>query len=166
MPSSHAQFLSFFAVYISLWLLVRHNPPSHYSRPPNSPTSSTSSTSTSSSKLSTSDIVFPLSNPAIHALTAALCVTVAAAVAASRVYLNYHTPKQVLVGCAAGAVAAVVWFAVTALMRRWGVIEWGLEWKVCRMVRLRDLCVEEDIFEVGWREWDRRKGERVKGKKS
>lgn len=157
MPSSHAQFLAFYSVSLTLFLLYRHtSPPSHASSP--SPNSST---------------------PLVHRVAVSIVsVIIAVLVAASRIYLNYHTPRQVLVGCAAGAVSAVAWFAVTELFRRTGWLHWVLDLDVCRALRIRDLVVEEDLVEAGWREWEARtkrrrgldgkdgKDNRVRGKKS
>nr|AEH41552.1 PAP2 domain-containing protein [Endocarpon pusillum] len=87
MPSSHSQFVAYFSVSLSLFLLMRYVP---------SP-STTHSPATFTERL-------------LLSCVACLC---AAAVAVSRLYLNYHTPKQVMVGCAAGALSAVAWFLVT-----------------------------------------------------
>jgi dolichyldiphosphatase len=87
MPSSHAQFVSFFSIFLTLFLLFRHVPkkptPSHT----------------------------PLSMAARMGFSA-LALSNAALVAWSRIYLSYHTPKQVLVGCLAGVVSAVGWFGM------------------------------------------------------
>ena len=135
MPSSHAQFLAFYSVSLTLFLLYRHaSPPSLASSP-----SSNSST------------------PLLHRVAVSVVsVILAVLVAASRIYLNYHTPRQVLVGCVAGAVSAVAWFAITELFRRTGWLHWVLDLGVCRALRIRDLVVEEDLVEAGWREWEAR----------
>lgn len=131
MPSSHAQFVTFFAVFLSLFLLVRHQP--HPTR-----------THT------------PISFPTRFLLSIAAMGS-AAAVAASRIYLNYHTPRQVLVGCAAGAASAVVWFAFTSYLRSAGWTDWLLEQDIAKWCRLRDLVIEEDLVDAGWARWlDRR----------
>ncbi|KAK5191825.1 hypothetical protein LTR99_008445 [Exophiala xenobiotica] len=132
MPSSHSQFVTFFALSLTLWLLFRHVP-----------TSSTTSYSPST-----------LSERVLLSLLACMG---AGAVAASRVYLNYHTPKQVLVGVAAGAVFAVIWFLFTTLLRRWGLIDWALENWISRKFRFRDLITTEDIQDAGWGRWETRR---------
>ena len=124
MPSSHSQFVTFFALSLTMWLLFRHVP--------------TSTTSYSPSTLSE------------RVLLSLLACMGAGAVAASRVYLNYHTPKQVLVGVAAGAVFAIIWFLFTTLLRRCGVIDWALETWISRKFRFRDLITTEDIQDAGW----------------
>lgn len=142
MPSSHAQFLAYFSVSLSLFLLMRHKPPP----------------STRKDQIPYSHAPLDLSQKlALSVLTVAL----AAAVAASRIYLNYHTQTQVLVGIAAGALAGLGWFAVTEVGRRMGWVEWGLESWVGRMGRWRDLVVEEDLAEAGWRVWEDRRGKRL-----
>lgn len=131
MPSSHSQFATYFSLSLSLFLLFRHVP-------------NPSATHTPSSLLE-------------RALLSLLACSCATAVAASRVYLNYHTPKQVLVGCAAGVVFAVSWFLFTMYLRRAGWIEWGLESTWARMFRLRDLVVGEDLVDAGWERWETRR---------
>lgn len=136
MPSSHAQFVSFFSVTLALFLLLRHQP-----RPSHSPEH------------------VPLSWGARVALSV-LGLGGAAAVTVSRVYLRYHTPKQVLVGCGAGVVCAVVWFVFTAWLRRMGIVDALLELEVARKLRLRDLVVAQDLVEAGWERWERQRLER------
>jgi len=132
MPSSHAQFVTFFAVSMALFLLVRHRPPGPGVRRRNH----TPMTMMERAFLSTLGL--------IGALT----------VAWSRVYLNYHTEKQVLVGCTAGTVIAVTWFIVTSILRRTGWVAWALELPVVQWLRVRDLVVEEDLCQAGWEKWD------------
>lgn len=147
MPSSHAQFMTYFSLSLTLFLLLRHHPPSPH------PYKHT-----------------PLSLP-IRILLSLATSLLAIAVALSRIYLNYHTPNQVLAGCVAGAVSAVGWFGVTEVGRREGWVEWGLETKWARWGKWRDLVIEEDLAESGWRVWEERRrarrsvGNGVEGKK-
>lgn len=127
MPSSHAQFTAFFATALTLFLLVRHKP-----RP-----LVLGSTHTPLGLLERSAI-------------SGLAIIGAGLVAASRMYLNYHTPKQVLVGCAAGAGSAVVWFVATSIARRAGLVDWVLNLPAVRRLRVRDLVLHEDFVEAGW----------------
>jgi dolichyldiphosphatase len=131
MPSSHAQFVAFFAVSLSLFLLLRHVP--------------SISTSYSPSKLT---------ERALLSLLACCC---ASAVAASRVYLNYHTVKQVLVGIAAGALWGGLWFIFTTILRRYGWIDWALDNSLARMLRMRDLITTEDLVDAGWGRFEARR---------
>jgi dolichyldiphosphatase len=135
MPSSHAQFTAFFSIYLTLFLLIRHSPHG----------SNTASPSPYAERL----------------ILSFLALAGAASVAASRIYLNYHTPRQVLIGCYAGAGLAVAWFIVTALIRSSGLLEWGIDTKLARMVRIRDLVVQEDLADAGWVKWEAEKRKRA-----
>lgn len=129
MPSSHAQFVAFFSISLTMFLLFRHVPkkpsPSHT----------------------------PLSLVARVALSA-LALLNAGLVAWSRIYLNYHTSQQVLVGCGAGAASAISWFLVTTMVRRIGLLNWALDQYPTRLFRIRDLVVEEDLCQSGWEKWE------------
>lgn len=131
MPSSHAQFVAFFAVSFTLFLLIRHVPIKSTSYSP----------STFQERL-------------LLSLLACLC---AGAVAASRVYLNYHTPRQVWAGVAAGTIFAVVWFIATTFLHKSGIIEWALETPISRKLRVRNLITTEDIQDAGWGRWESRR---------
>lgn len=144
MPSSHAQFLTYFSLSLTLFLLLRHHPPS----PPN--TTHKDERPYSHQPLNLAQKLF---------LSLLTCI-LAASVAVSRIYLNYHTPMQVVVGCVAGAVSAAAWFWVTEWARREGWVEWGYDCWVGRMGRWRDLVVEEDLPEAGWRVWEERRRKR------
>ncbi|EWC44569.1 hypothetical protein DRE_06650 [Drechslerella stenobrocha 248] len=122
MPSSHTQFMFFFATYISLWIAQRNN------------------------------TIPPLLKPV---LLAAL-FTLAAGVATSRVYLHYHTVRQVLVGVGAGIVIGLGWFVVTALMKDIcsGII-WDLllENPISKALYVKDECVDVDLQRRDWESW-------------
>ncbi|KAL4918088.1 phosphatidic acid phosphatase type 2/haloperoxidase [Aspergillus aurantiobrunneus] len=123
MPSSHAQFVAFFAIYMGLFLLFRH------------------SNTTGQGPI-----------PRILA-----CIGIslgATAVAVSRIYLTYHTTRQVLAGCAVGVAFALAWFVFTGLLRNHGWIDWALDHSIARFLRLRDLVVSEDLAEAGWQRWE------------
>ena len=140
MPSSHAQFVAFFSVFLTLLLLVRHNP--HH---PNATSTMHSPT------------------PYWQRLALSLVsLASAAAVAASRIYLNYHTERQVLVGCVTGALCAVAWFAVVSVARHFGLVDVLLDTPPARWLRLRDLVVHEDLVDAGWERWELRRT-RLKG---
>jgi dolichyldiphosphatase len=130
MPSSHAQFVAFFSVSLTLFLLFRHSPPKR-STPSHTPLSLFSRVSLS---------LLALGNAAL--------------VAWSRIYLNYHTPKQVLVGVSAGVISALAWFIATTVLRRSGWLTWLLNTFVARLFRMRDLVVEEDLCQAGWEKWE------------
>jgi dolichyldiphosphatase len=133
MPSSHAQFVTFFGVYLSLFLMLRHQPHK--------------------------DTGAPLSS-AHRLFVSVAALGGAAAVASSRVYLGYHTPKQVCVGVIAGFTLAVSWFVVTIYLRRSGWIDWGLDTRIARGLRMRDLVIGEDLPEAGWTRWQVRRAKK------
>lgn len=124
MPSSHAQFVAFFSLHLTLFLLLRHQTTHHTSYRP----------STFIERLALS-------------ILACFCAFL---VAVSRIYLNYHTPRQVWIGFSAGLIFAVVWFSFTTYLRRAGWIEWGLELSLAKMLRMRDLILTEDLQDAGW----------------
>ncbi|KAL2871353.1 phosphatase PAP2 family protein [Aspergillus lucknowensis] len=131
MPSSHAQFVAFFAVYMGLFLLFRHSPN-------------------------------PVNQGQIFRVVVSLGIALGAtAVAVSRIYLTYHTTRQVLAGGAVGLLFAIAWFLFTAVLRSYGWVEWGLDYSIARFLRLRDLVVSEDLAEAGWQRWEaKRKSKR------
>ncbi|KAL2023892.1 hypothetical protein VTK56DRAFT_669 [Thermocarpiscus australiensis] len=200
MPSSHAQFAAFWAVALTLFLLVRHRPHHHYHHHHHDPypagDDGRSRSRSSSSRVEDDDDdnqrgdeVAPslLTDvprayrdgglPALSAcveayahapwtlaqrgLASAGALAVAALVAWSRVYLGYHTVRQVLVGCAAGAASAGGWFAVTWMLRETGLLAWALELPLARWFRVRDLVVGEDLCQAGWEKWERRRRQAV-----
>ncbi|KAJ5033353.1 uncharacterized protein L3040_008471 [Drepanopeziza brunnea f. sp. 'multigermtubi'] len=142
MPSSHAQFVAFFSLSLALFLLVRHVPkkptPSHT----------------------------PLSM-ASRVTLSGLAFANAGLVSWSRIYLNYHTPKQVIVGYLAGLASALLWFIVTTVVRQTGLLGWILNQYPTRLFRMRDLVVEEDLCQAGWEKWEQKGISRqdIKGKK-
>lgn len=131
MPSSHAQFVAFFSVSLALFLVFRHKPAYQGKRRNHTP-------------LSIVERLF----------WSAMGLAMAATVAWSRIYLNYHTQRQVLVGSAAGTIIAVAWFFVTEVLRRTGWLDWGLGHPIARFLRIRDLVIEEDLCQAGWEKWD------------
>jgi len=148
MPSSHAQFLAFYSTSLILFLLLRHRP---------QPISTKSAT-----KEAFPYSLYPAANVQ-RFLLSGIAVVLAAFVSLSRMYLNYHTGRQVLVGCSAGALSAIIWFFVTSWLRHTGLLHFVINLELCRWLRLRDLVVEEDLVESGWREWsNRNRGENMK----
>ncbi|KAK5732079.1 hypothetical protein LTR17_010787 [Elasticomyces elasticus] len=81
----------------------------------------------------------------------------ARAVAHSRIYLNYHTPRQVYAGTLTGVLCAVGWFAVISAARHWRLIDQALDTPLARWLRLRDLVVNEDLVDAGWERWELRR---------
>ena len=139
MPSSHAQFVAYWATSVTLFLLLRHKP--------HTPNTSTTHVPTS---------LFQ------RLVLSILVVGGAAAVAESRIYLNYHTPKQVLVGCMAGMFCALAWFGVVTYLRLAGWVDWALDHDLARYFRVRDLLVNEDLVDAGWERFHSRRSKRTR----
>lgn len=72
------------------------------------------------------------------AASSVAAVVLVALVAFSRVYLYYHTAKQVVYGVLLGVAIGVSWFLVVCLMREVGLVDWVLEWRVSKMLYMKD----------------------------
>lgn len=134
MPSSHTQFVAFWSVYLALFLLVRHRP-------------------SADRHANGHGHGRPWSLLERAAISVAAC-GVAAATACSRIYLDYHTPRQVIVGSAVGVLLALLFFGVTSVVRHTGLLARGLELPLARALRVRDLMVCEDMCQAGWEKWE------------
>lgn len=169
MPSSHAQFLGYFAASVVLFVMLRHSPSARV-RPADAKSGALQSTATKTREQdkyeaegeALSEVyTLQLHHPQLtHSLLSLIAVASAVLMAVSRVYLSYHTPKQVVVGTAVGAGFAVFWFGLTEVARRIGLIGWFLEWEIVRMARIRDLLCEEDLVELGWQISERKRRRR------
>jgi dolichyldiphosphatase len=188
MPSSHAQFVVFWAVALGLFLMVRHRPVV-VAEAKDVPAQAAAIDGQGGGEAdaavaggengkggtppSLTSVPQAYRTGGLPALTASLeayahshwtlaqrgvvslgALFVAALVAWSRVYLGYHTVRQVLAGCAAGAGCATAWFVVTYLLRETGTLAWALELPPARWLRVRDLVVEEDLCQAGWEKWE------------
>lgn len=151
MPSSHAQFVAFWSVSIALFLLVRHTPPTRRV-----------TRAKAASASATTHMSWSIAERAALSVAGAVVATLTAW---SRVYLNYHTTRQVMAGASVGAVTAVIWFVATGLMRRMGWLSWALENPLARSARVRDLIIEEDVAQAGWEKWEERRSAMMNGKK-
>ncbi|QIX02003.1 hypothetical protein AMS68_007520 [Peltaster fructicola] len=109
MPSSHAQFVGYFSMYLVLFLLLRHDP---YK----------ANTSTTHSPV-------PLWQ---RAGLASIIVAGAVAVAQSRIILNYHTPRQVYIGFSIGLACAVAYFIALSVARHVGLLDFLLDTSLAR----------------------------------
>ncbi|KAG5937136.1 hypothetical protein E4U53_000074 [Claviceps sorghi] len=145
MPSSHAQFVAFWSVSLALFLLLRHRPPPSV-RP-------------QQQQLAQGPRPWSLVERTAVSLAAG---AVAAATAWSRIYLNYHTPRQVLVGSAMGVLIALAWYGLTSTLRHTGLMSRGLDMSLARALRLRDLVVSEDMCQAGWEKWELTRAGKVK----
>lgn len=159
MPSSHAQFVAYWAVYLGLWVWVRHIPATPHTTAPASADASKAKRRQPVANVKLSEAYrLQLQHPRLtHAILSLAAAVLALATAASRVYLEYHTPAQVLVGLATGAACAGAWFGVTEVARRMGLFEWLLDLWIVRWARIRDLCCEDDLVEIGWQRWEEKR---------
>lgn len=181
MPSSHAQFVAFWAVALGLFLMVRHRPRGEQLRLRGETNAAGASAGGRRGNGTTSrggglgavvaDNISSYADPhrpawsfVERAAASLLALALAALVAWSRVYLGYHTGRQVLVGWVAGAVCAAGWFGVTYVLREVGLLAWGLDLPLARWFRFRDLVVEEDLSQAGWEKWVERKRQARKDK--
>ncbi|KAK6435415.1 hypothetical protein LTR95_008398 [Oleoguttula sp. CCFEE 5521] len=135
MPSSHAQFMAYWAVYLGLWVVVRHRP-------------------ALAKRREGGYVGIAVWQRGVLGLAA---FVLAAAVGASRVELNYHHPHQVYVGFALGTACALAWFVVTAGARYYGLLDWLLELPPMQWLRMRDLLIDEDLVHAGWERYDNRR---------
>ncbi|CAK7233389.1 hypothetical protein SBRCBS47491_008591 [Sporothrix bragantina] len=148
MPSSHAQFAGFWALTIALFLLVRYE----------SKKSTTTSATSKTARGGAAVVATPWHKRTSMSLFERIAASIAAFIVAffiawSRVYLHYHTPRQVLVGFAAGLVVGAGWFGVTSVARYTGLLDWGLQLPPAQYLRFRDLVLEEDPLQPGWEKW-------------
>jgi len=122
MPSSHAQFIYFFASYLSLWMLYR---------------------------------VRYLPRVQRHLISGTVQI-LAFLVALSRVYLHYHTPRQVIVGVFAGSIIGIFWFLATEVLKNaadgvlWDLL---LDNPISRSLLLKDMCSEIMLQQMEWNVW-------------
>lgn len=150
MPSSHAQFAGFWALTIALFLLVRYGSQS-VKLPAKQVNGAPSQTLATPWHKNTSLSLFERVAASIAAFIMAFFI------AWSRVYLHYHTPKQVLVGFVAGLAVGGAWFIITTVARRTGLLAWGLDLSLAKYLRFRDLALEEDVLQPGWQKWQGQK---------
>uniref|UniRef100_A0A7S3AJC8 Dolichyldiphosphatase n=1 Tax=Haptolina ericina TaxID=156174 RepID=A0A7S3AJC8_9EUKA len=78
-------------------------------------------------------------------LILAMCV-LALAVAASRVYLGYHTVAQISVGLGVGSAVSFVWFAMYTTWLRPCLGAWVSNSAVCRYLLIRDAAHIDDLL--------------------
>lgn len=119
MPSSHSQFVAFFSVYSTLFILLRLN---HIS-PQNA---------------------LPFER-ASRVLLVIFCWSLALVVSFGRTYLLYHTTQQVVAGAAIGIVFGIIWFTVTHLLLT-QFFPYIVSWKFSEFFMLRDTTLIPNIL--------------------
>jgi dolichyldiphosphatase len=77
-------------------------------------------------------------------------------VAASRWYLRYHTPRQILIGVGIGVFLGFAWYVTVVILRSMGLVDWVLRIPVMEMLWFKDGDIgslEHDLYEewVVWR---------------
>jgi dolichyldiphosphatase len=93
----------------------------------------------------------------------------ASLVCISRIYLRYHTTRQVLFGAIIGIFLGLAWYVVIRIFRATGLVDWVLHLRVLEMLWFKDGDIgslEYDLQEE-WMEWRKErneKGVKMKGK--
>lgn len=119
MPSNHSQFVSFFTIYATLFILLRLN---HIPQ----------------------QNALPFER-ASRALLVLSCWLMAGLVSIGRTYLLYHTAEQVLYGIVAGVVFGIVWFVVTHLVLA-QYFAYIVSWRFSEFFMLRDTTLIPNIL--------------------
>lgn len=117
MPSSHSQFMWFFATYISFFVFIRLH------------------------HMNNNTIMESMSKLVIIGSSVALALTVCV----SRVYLQYHTLAQVICGSVVGFLFATVWFAFTYFVLT-PVFPTIVSWRVSEMLLIRDTTLIPNVL--------------------
>lgn len=133
-PSFYAQFVAFFATYLTLFLLLRHNPDYPYR--------------------SSTYIPIPFQQRLALAQLSMLCI---GAIVQSRTYLIYYIVRQVYIGVLASIVYVVGQFVDIGLVRHFGVVDILLDTLLARQLQLRDLVINEDVVDASQEQQENRK---------
>jgi len=94
----------------------------------------------------------------------------AAMVCTSRLYLRYHTQRQVLTGVGIGVILGIAWHITIIILRRTGWVDWILRLRIVEMLWFKDGDIgslEHDLHEE-WLEWRQQRDKELqkKGKTS
>lgn len=134
MPSSHSQFMWFFATYVIYFVFIRLH---HMNN------------NTTLENVWKAVITFS-------------CVSLAVLVTISRVYLQYHTWRQVLFGALVGFLFGSVWFALTYLVFT-PLFPLVVSWRIAELLLLRDTTLIPNVL---WFEYTNTRQEaRARGRK-
>src|SRR5271169_4114430 len=106
MPSSHSQFMCFFATYVTLYLVFRYPPSPHNYH-----------------LLFFRTHKFKLWLRCVQSL---LVIMGSGTVCMTRIYLRYHTARQVLCGGGIGVLLGLMWYLTVGTLRILGVVDWVL----------------------------------------
>lgn len=117
MPSSHAQFVSFFATYIIYFVFIRLH------------------------HMNNNTIIENISKFLIISSS----MVVAVLVCISRIYLQYHTISQVLCGIIVGFLFATFWFALTSLVFT-PLFPQIVTWRISEILMIRDTTLIPNVL--------------------
>ncbi|XP_030761150.1 dolichyldiphosphatase 1-like [Sitophilus oryzae] len=117
MPSSHAQFVSFFATYIIYFVFVRLH------------------------HMNNNTIIENISKFLIISSS----MVVAVLVCISRVYLQYHSLSQVVWGVVVGFLFATFWFALTSLVFT-PLFPQVVSWRISEILMIRDTTLIPNVL--------------------
>ncbi|KAK4879093.1 hypothetical protein RN001_007239 [Aquatica leii] len=117
MPSSHAQFIWFFATYIIYFVFIRLH------------------------HMNNNTIIENLSKFLIISSS----LTIALLVSYSRIYLQYHTVGQILCGAVVGILFATFWFALTYFIFT-PLFPQIVTWKISEFLLLRDTTLIPNVL--------------------
>lgn len=73
-------------------------------------------------------------------------IALASIVSYARVYLNYHSTRQVLVGVGAGILCGVGWFITVVFLRDLGIVDLLLDTYPARFFYIKDTAGEKSSF--------------------
>ncbi|XP_022820715.1 dolichyldiphosphatase 1-like [Spodoptera litura] len=117
MPSSHAQFVWFFSIYVFYFVLIRLH------------------------HINNNSIISAL----WRVIIVGGCMCLALLVSIARVYLHYHTTSQVVVGGIVGFIFATVWFAIVHRVFT-PLFPQLVSLKLCEMLMIRDTTLIPNVL--------------------
>ncbi|CAK1603312.1 unnamed protein product [Parnassius mnemosyne] len=117
MPSSHAQYVWFFSVYVLYFFIIRLH------------------------HINNNSIISAL----WRVIIVGSCLTLAVLVSIGRVYLHYHTTSQVVVGGIVGFIFATIWFIVVHRVLT-PLFPQLVSLKLCEMLMIRDTTLIPNVL--------------------
>ncbi|CAH0726603.1 unnamed protein product, partial [Brenthis ino] len=134
MPSSHAQFIWFFSIYVLYFFIIRLH------------------------HINNNSIISAL----WRIIIVGSCLSLALIVSIGRVYLNYHTTAQVIVGAFIGLIFATIWFIIVHRVLT-PLFPQLVSMKLCEMLMIRDTTLIPNVL---WFEYTTSRQEaRARGRK-
>lgn len=118
MPSSHAQFIWFFCIYITCFIVIRCQ---HL--------------------INNNSVISTLWKVVI----VVSCITLAVLVSVARIYLNYHTTAQVIVGGLVGTCFGGIWFTIVHRLFT-PLFPHLVTLKICEILMIRDTTIIPNLL--------------------